>query len=244
MRVVYRLTRPKSILVFETLPETQTLVLHFRFMAQSFVSVLSAYIADTAVRGNVDAFAVRLQAAETAIHADSSSLNIAVDADGARVNHYHLTLFTDVYALMQRHSETLDAVLAACLLRGAQHALRDIIRSLLETILEFANLVGNAHRAMVDPVAGRQFDELSAALRIEALFAKFRKAREVLVSDPSPDFDLRYQTDAHESDHCTQESDGTDVEGVCHRGLEETFRWLASCARRCRGSIGPFVETR
>ena len=175
MRVVYRLTRPKSIHVFETLPETQQLVLHFRFMAQSFVSVLSAYIADTAVRGNVDAFAVRLQAAEAAILIDAS-----LDVDSAPQS--HLTLFTDVYSLMQRHSRTLDSVLAACLLRGAQHALRDIVRSLLETVLEFANLVGNAHRAMVDPIAGKAFDEPSAATRVEALFAKFRKTREVLVS--------------------------------------------------------------
>ena len=176
MRAVYRLTRPKCIHVFETLPETQQLVLHFRFMAQSFVSVLSAYIADTAVRGNVDAFAVRLQAAEAAIHIDCSP-----DADIDAASHNHLTLFADVYALMQRHSRTLDAVLAACLLRGAQHALRDIIRSILETILEFANLVGNAHRAMVDPIAGKKFDEPGAALRVEALFMKFKKTREVLV---------------------------------------------------------------
>lgn len=222
MRVVYRLTRPKSIHVFETLPETQQLVLHFRFMAQSFVSVLSAYIADTAVRGNVDAFAVRLQAAEAAILIDASP-----DVDSAP--HSHITLFTDVYSLMQRHSRTLDAVLAACLLRGQQHALRDIVRSLLETVLEFANLVGNAHRAMVDPVAGKKFDEVSAATRVEALFAKFRKTREVLVSHflimiflgTGFVYSFIYGR-VHCTEYSAEEIDRAHVQGICDGGFKET----------------------
>ena len=167
MRAVFRMTRPCSFgYVFANHPETQTLVLHFRFSAQAFLTAFSAYVADTAIRGNVDPFIARVRYAEIAAASRSDE---------------HIGPFADVYALMQRHSRVLDSVLAACLLRGAQRAVGDILRALLEVILEFSVLVGNAYKFETSGIRSQVFNEERAAQRVEALFAKFHKTRYALV---------------------------------------------------------------
>ncbi|EJD00395.1 uncharacterized protein FOMMEDRAFT_169871 [Fomitiporia mediterranea MF3/22] len=167
MRLAFRLTRRYSFEhVFVNYPNAQSLIQPFRFAAQAFLSAFSAYVADTAIRGNVDAFIARVRYAETV--ATSNPEN-------------QTGPFVDVYALMQRHSRTLDAVLAACLLRSAQRAVGDIMRALLEVILEFAVLVGNAYRFAGGNVKEGVFDEERAAMRVEALYGKFCKTRDALV---------------------------------------------------------------
>ncbi|KAL5501049.1 hypothetical protein ACEPAH_9436 [Sanghuangporus vaninii] len=166
MRAVFRVTRRCSIgHVFANYPNAQNLVLHFRFAAQAFLTAFSAYVADTAIRGNIDPFIACVRYAEVAATSPSE----------------YIGPFADVYALMQRHSRVLDSVLAACLLRGAQRTVGDILRTLLEVILEFSVLVGNAYRVEVSGIRNRAFDEERAARRVEALFAKFCKTRYALV---------------------------------------------------------------
>ncbi|KAL5514041.1 hypothetical protein ACEPAG_2802 [Sanghuangporus baumii] len=166
MRAVFRVTRHCSIVhVFADYPNAQNLVLHFRFAAQAFLTAFSAYVADTAIRGNIDPFIACVRYAEVAAVSPSD----------------YIGPFADVYALMQRHSRVLDSVLAACLLRGAQRTIGDILRALLEVILEFSVLVGNAYRVEVSGIRNGGFDEERAARRVEALFAKFCKTRYALV---------------------------------------------------------------
>ncbi|KAL5522043.1 hypothetical protein ACEPAF_1899 [Sanghuangporus sanghuang] len=166
MRTVFRVTRRCSIgHVFANYPNTQNLVLHFRFAAQAFLTAFSAYVADTAIRGNIDPFIACVRYAEVAATSPSE----------------YIGPFADVYALMQRHSRVLDSVLAACLLRGAQRAIGDILRTLLEVILGFSVLVGNAYRVEVSGIRNGAFDEERAARRVEALFAKFCKTRYALM---------------------------------------------------------------
>ncbi|KAH8119655.1 Spc98 family-domain-containing protein [Phellopilus nigrolimitatus] len=168
MRLLYRLARPSSTSLFENNPVAANTLLHFRFAAQAFVSALSAYVADTAVRGNLDAFLARLRAAE-AEAASSSSSPLSFSPDYTPSSGY----FADVYALMKRHSRVLDDVLAACLLRSAQRAVGDVLRACLEVLLEFGVLIGNVYKRMVE--------EGPAAARLEALYAKFRGKLGVLL---------------------------------------------------------------
>ncbi|THH16575.1 hypothetical protein EW146_g4072 [Bondarzewia mesenterica] len=58
---LFRMTRKTSEPLFPTLAITNKLLLHFRFMAQSFVDTLSSYVFDTAIRGNFNAFLSQLR---------------------------------------------------------------------------------------------------------------------------------------------------------------------------------------
>jgi len=76
--------------LFPTLTFANNLLLRFRFAAQSFVSVLASHVPDVAVRGNVDPFLALLTP----------------------------STFTDVFELADAHSDMMDDVLSACLLRS------------------------------------------------------------------------------------------------------------------------------
>ncbi|KAI5121959.1 hypothetical protein M0805_002030 [Coniferiporia weirii] len=172
IRLLYRLARPNSPRLFTDHPAARNTLTHFRFAAQAFVSALSAYVADTAVRGNVDAFFARLSAAESA-SALSSRSESEPEPEVTTTTFAARGPFADVYALMQRHARVLDDVLAACLLRSAQRAVGDVLRACLEIVLEFAVLVGNVHRGVVK--------EAPAAARLEALYNKFHSRLGVLL---------------------------------------------------------------
>lgn len=117
--------------------------------------MLSAYIADTAIRGNLDAFIARIKSAESNFANLDSAPVLSVKDD-----------FADVYALMKRHSRVLDDVLAACLLRGTQQAVAQLLHSILEIILEFSNIVGNVHKGLVqETVAMERLNALHHSLK-------------------------------------------------------------------------------
>ncbi|THH09217.1 hypothetical protein EW145_g2175 [Phellinidium pouzarii] len=171
VRLLYRLARPSSSCIFRDNPSAQNILTHFRFSAQSFVSGLSAYVADTAVRGNIDAFLARLSAAES-VSLSSYSISESESDSNATTSAAHGP-FADVYALMQRHSRVLDDVLAACLLRSAQRAVGDVLRTCLEVVLEFGVLIGNVHKGMVE--------EAPAAARLKVLYDKFHGKLKLLL---------------------------------------------------------------
>ena len=62
-RILFRLTRAATTPLFPTLAPAQKLLLHFRFVVQSFVMGLSSYVYDIAIGSNIDAFLERLAAA-------------------------------------------------------------------------------------------------------------------------------------------------------------------------------------
>lgn len=98
--------------LFPTLTPSRKLLLHFRFIAQTFVSSLSGYVFDTAIGGNFDPFLARLSGNPSG-------------PDSPNVNGLG---FSDVFELAQRHSALLDDVLSACLLRSGQRGVGDLLR--------------------------------------------------------------------------------------------------------------------
>ncbi|KAF8070027.1 gamma-tubulin complex, DGRIP91/SPC98 component protein [Lyophyllum atratum] len=123
---LFRMTRGSSKPLFPTLVTPRRHLLHFRFVAQSFVSSLSAYVFDTAIGGNFDPFLARLSSRKEDVG------------------------FSDVFALAKSHSKLLDDMLSACLLRSGQRAVGELLRNALELILEYTVVVGELHRGRME----------------------------------------------------------------------------------------------
>ncbi|KAJ7163543.1 gamma-tubulin complex, DGRIP91/SPC98 component protein [Mycena crocata] len=159
LAAVFRMCRPTARPLFPTLTGSNKLLLHLRFIAQSFLTNFSEYVCDTAIGGNVGPFLARL----------APSVSAAVPRP-----------FSDVFALARAHSALLDDVLSACLLRSAQRVAGDLLRQALDLVLELAVLVGERK-------TGR-LEEYHAAPLLEDLARRFRtkmaaltKALKVLV---------------------------------------------------------------
>jgi hypothetical protein len=157
IRTIYCITRKRSEPLFPTLASSNALLLHFRFIANSFVHALSEYVFDTAIGANFDAFLAR-----SSPHALSSS---TYDEDE------RLT-FSDVYTLAAYHSTVLDDILSSCLLRSSQRGAGDLLRGSLEVVLEFGILAGQLYL--------QQIEEYEAAPRLEALSIAFRNKMQTL----------------------------------------------------------------
>lgn len=144
--MLHRLSRPRTKPLFDTLAKTNALFLHFRFMAHTFVAQLCSYVYDTAIRGHFDAFLHKL-----------SALN------GGH-NEYR---FSDIFELAQHHSDVLDNILIACLLRSGQKAAGDALRMCLETVMELGVLAGELSRGRIE--------EYQAKSRLEELYSAFKR---------------------------------------------------------------------
>ncbi|KAJ7217732.1 gamma-tubulin complex, DGRIP91/SPC98 component protein [Mycena pura] len=143
LSAVFRMGRSTCRPVFPTLTSSNKLLLHFRFIAQSFVTNLSQYIVHTAINGNFDPFLERLS--------PSGDLNPP---------------FSDVFALAKAHSALMDDVLGACLLRSSQRVAGDLLRQALELVLEFAVLVGDLKTDRLEEYqAAPLLEDLSRAFR-------------------------------------------------------------------------------
>ncbi len=144
--------------LFPTLALSQKLFLHFRFVASSFVTALSSYVFDNAIRGIFDHFLSQLD--RRGCDHDSN--------EGAKE-------FADVFELANYHSKIMDDILGACLLRSNQKAVGDLLRGVLEIILEFGILMGDRKRGA--------FEEYQAAGPLGDLFSKFKSKMKTLVCD-------------------------------------------------------------
>ncbi|KAF9227468.1 hypothetical protein BS17DRAFT_775536 [Gyrodon lividus] len=154
IRSVFRLTRTSSVPLFRSLPSSHNLLLHFRFVAHSWLSTLSAYIYDTAIGANFDAFLSRIVACRETPNTPSG--------------------FRDVFALAECHSSVLDDILSACLLRTSQRTAEALLRGTLEVVLEFCVLVGDLRDG--------RFEENQASSTLEVLYASFRRKVSTLVT--------------------------------------------------------------
>ncbi|KAF8633668.1 hypothetical protein AX15_001316 [Amanita polypyramis BW_CC] len=168
-KAVHRMSRSLHKPLFQTLAKFRKLMFHFRFVAQSLVSNLSAYVFDTAIGGNFDPFIERLAATAAAASSASVSVSLLTTPNSTTFTS-HLTpttgRFSDVFSLSQSHSELLDNILSACLLRSGQREVGDILRQSLELVLEFSVVIGELHRG--------RLEEYQAGLMIEDIFVKFR----------------------------------------------------------------------
>jgi hypothetical protein len=136
--------------IFPTLAQSRKLFLHFRFLAQNFVSALSGYVFDTVIGGNFDPFLVELSS--------------------ERQEHRR---FSDVFELAKKHSDLLDDILSACLMRSGQRAAGDLLRQATEIVLEFAVIIAELRRG--------RLQEYEAAPLVEDSFTKFRNKMAALV---------------------------------------------------------------
>jgi hypothetical protein len=151
-KAFFRMTRENTEPLFPTLTSSNKLLLHFRFITHSFVTSLSSHVFDTAIRGNFDAFLARLT---------------------SRTSHSNEYEFSDVFALADAHSVMLDSILSACLLRSGQKAVGDLLRGVLELVLELGILAGDLKRG--------RLGEYEAAPLLEDLYATFRGKMSTLV---------------------------------------------------------------
>ncbi|PCH43732.1 hypothetical protein WOLCODRAFT_144654 [Wolfiporia cocos MD-104 SS10] len=148
---LYRMTRTMSTPLFPTFSQSNKLLLHFRFVAQSFVTSLSSYVYDTAIGRNFDIFLDKLSGPGTNILRD----------------------FPDAFALTAYHSRVLDDILNACLLRSGQKKVGDLLRGCLELVLELALIAG-------DRQTGR-LEEYQAVQPLEDLWDVFRRKMTTLI---------------------------------------------------------------
>ncbi|THH30933.1 hypothetical protein EUX98_g3254 [Antrodiella citrinella] len=147
VRALFRMTRRSNPPLFPTFTPSHRLFLQFRFVAHAFVTALSSYVYDTAIRSNFDAFLDVL----------------SPPSEGFSTN---ACLFPDVFALADYHSNVMDDILSACLLRSGQKPVGDLLRGVLEVILEFGLLMSD--------VATGETKEYQAVSPLETLFKQFR----------------------------------------------------------------------
>lgn len=158
---LFRMSRAATKPLFPTLTSSNKLLMHFRFIAQSFVSHLSEYVYDTAIGGNFDPFVARLLPDAAPVLYDGRPSG-----------------FSDVFELARCHSSLLDDVLSACLLRSGQRAVGDLLRHSLEIILEFCVVSGELQRGRVE--------EYQASPVLEDLYMTFRSKMTTLVCTICP----------------------------------------------------------
>lgn len=145
VHALFRMTRRTSSPLFPTFTASQKLFFHFRFVSQAFVTSLSSYVYDTAIRRNFDAFFAAM----------------ALSGSTTRAS-----LFSDVFSIAEYHSLVMDDILSACLLRSGQKDVGDLLRGALEIILEFGLL-------MSDIITGK-LKEYQAVHDLERILKTFR----------------------------------------------------------------------
>lgn len=160
--------------LFPTLDQSRKLLLHFRFIAQSFVSTLSAYVFDTAIRGNFDPFLNQLESSSFSRTASGATSLSASSSTNPRTSSSEPNGFSDVFELATAHSDLLDRILTACLLRSSQKLPGELLRQSLELVLEFCVVVGELKRG--------RLREYEAASLIEEVLTKFKAKMASFVS--------------------------------------------------------------
>jgi len=146
VRMLHRLSRSHNKPLFDTLAKTNTLFMHFRFLAHTFVAQLCSYIYDTGIRR----------------HFDSLLLDISTAKEGRNGQR-----FSDVFELARYHSDVLDNILVACLLRSGQKVAGDALRMCLETVMELGILAGELSRGRIE--------EHQAKSTLEELYSAFKR---------------------------------------------------------------------
>lgn len=149
IRAAFRMTYQNVL--FPTLNQSRKLLTHFRFVAHSFVTTLSAYIFDVAIGGNFDAFLARVAACRLGTSSE----------------------FTDVFSVAEAHSAVLNDILSACLIRSAQREAGDLLSGSLELILELCIMIGDLNDG--------RLQEYQASSALDVLFAAFRNKMTTMI---------------------------------------------------------------
>ncbi|KIY69539.1 hypothetical protein CYLTODRAFT_420602 [Cylindrobasidium torrendii FP15055 ss-10] len=137
LAAVFRMTRASDAELFPTFTPSRKLLLHLRFLAQTFIASLSQYTFVTAIDGNMGGFLARL---------DPNAPTILWNGLPAG--------FRDVFALADAHSELLDDMLSACVMRSTQRAAGEQLRDVFQAILDFSTFVGRMRRGQMKEYEG------------------------------------------------------------------------------------------
>ncbi|KAK7472513.1 hypothetical protein VKT23_000628 [Stygiomarasmius scandens] len=147
LHAVYRMSVSTERPIFPTLASSYKLFLHFRFIAQSFISNLSGYVYETAIGGNFGPFLASLRPSAAKLD-----------------NRFR---FSDVFSLADAHSRLLNDILTACLMRTSQRAAGALLKDAMELVLDFTVLTGELYRG--------RMEEYQAAPLLENMHRQFRK---------------------------------------------------------------------
>ena len=129
--------------------ELAQLVQHFKFLASCFVLNFNNYVFTHAVGGLFDRFLAKL---------------------------YKITstsVFESIEDLIDLHSEALDEILGACLLRSGLKSTAKYLHNILDTILHAGLLIHDLYRGCIS--------EVSATTKIKPLLASFIHNKNSLV---------------------------------------------------------------
>jgi hypothetical protein len=136
---------------------------NFRFACQSFVTALSSYIFDSAIRSHFDPFLDDIRNHANRSHDGMS--HSRTNRNSAR--------FADVFALAEYHSSVLDDILSDCLLRSNQKAVSNQMRHCLDTVLELG--------LFSVKLKSGEVEEYQAIPMLEQLWEKFTRRRNATV---------------------------------------------------------------
>ena len=156
---LYRMSTDSVAPVFDTLAQARKKLLHLRFVAQSFVTAVSSYVFDAAIRGNFDAFLDRVSLSAAQLLAEAES-----EEEEA---------FTDVFSLADAHSGMMNDILNACLLRSGQRSVSKLLQQSLETILQLCVVIGELKEERIE--------EYRAAAALDEIYDTFRSKTSTLV---------------------------------------------------------------
>ncbi|KAL1704926.1 gamma-tubulin complex component protein [Schizophyllum commune] len=155
---LYRMSTDSVAPVFDTLAQARKKLLHLRFVAQSFVTAVSSYVFDAAIRGNFDAFLDRVSLSAAQLSAEAAS-----EEEEA---------FTDVFSLADAHSGMMNDILNACLLRSGQRSVSKFLQQSLETILQLCVMIGELKEERIE--------EYRAAAALDEIYDTFRSKTSTL----------------------------------------------------------------
>ncbi|KAG8895859.1 hypothetical protein FRB99_000311 [Tulasnella sp. 403] len=124
---------PSKTNPFSTNPKAEHLSRRINQHMQSFLSALIAYIFDSAIGSHWTTFTRRLQS----LRRDTPSESPQTETDERDLH--------DVFSIADYHSETLDKILTACLLKSRHQAAGAALRKPLALILALGKLLRDAH---------------------------------------------------------------------------------------------------
>jgi hypothetical protein len=166
-QALYRLCRESRDPLFPTLNKTNDLFLHLRFICQSFVTTLSSYIFDSAIRTHFDPFLED-------VRGHAKLLKSSPHQASSQTQRERSTRFADVFGLAEYHANVLDNILFDCLLRSEQNVARTLIQRCLELVLDLG-LLGCRVRS-------EELEEYQAMPELERIYNDFTRLRARLVS--------------------------------------------------------------
>ncbi|KAF8574120.1 hypothetical protein K439DRAFT_1624581 [Ramaria rubella] len=168
-RNIHKYNSPNANPLFAYTPKAHGTLLALRFQMQAFITAFTAYVFDSVIGAEFDAWMLRLESLRQ-VNAErregvgddgndesrSDDLEPECDAENE---------ITDIFALRDSHSALLDDILSGCLLRSAQRGAGDALRSLFELVLQFGALTMGLQNDVGEVEGAERLAELNVAFQ-------------------------------------------------------------------------------